>query len=133
VKCRVVTSSAIAQLVVYLWCSRHMFHSQVSFFSFLFFFNYYVCHGCGGHQILFIFNSLHLFIFFLPLFTFENDRSAVGFSTRLKLNYCNVIPFRNVNLTNSYLILTQRFVLSFTAAESPTKFLCVIVWKIPLC
>jgi hypothetical protein len=27
------------------------------------------------------FNSLHLFIFFLPLFTFKNERSAVGFST----------------------------------------------------
>jgi hypothetical protein len=28
-----------------------------------------------------LFNSLHLFIFFLPLFTFENVRSAVGSST----------------------------------------------------
>jgi hypothetical protein len=26
------------------------------------------------------FKSLHLFIFFLPLFTFENKRSAAGFS-----------------------------------------------------
>jgi hypothetical protein len=26
------------------------------------------------------FKSLHVFIFFLPLFTFENERSAVDFS-----------------------------------------------------
>lgn len=45
------------------------------------FLNCHVCHGNRGRQISFIFKSLHLFFSFLILFTFENNRSAVGFST----------------------------------------------------
>jgi hypothetical protein len=45
------------------------------------------------------FKSLHLFIFFFPLTTFENKRSAVDFSMCYdKLNYYYVTPFHNVSL-----------------------------------
>jgi hypothetical protein len=48
--------------------------------KYILFFNYHENCGCGGCQISFIFKSLHLIIFFLPIFTLKNDRSAVGFS-----------------------------------------------------
>jgi hypothetical protein len=69
VKCHIVTSLAIAQAVAFLVIlrpTRVLFQSKFSF-SF--------------------FNYLHLFILFLPLFTFENDRRAVGFSTCCDRNY----------------------------------------------
>jgi hypothetical protein len=39
------------------------------------------------------------FIFFLPLFTFENDRNAVGFSTCYDRNCYRVIYVQNISLT----------------------------------
>jgi hypothetical protein len=62
---------------VCLRCGRPGFDSQWGDF-----FNHHVCNGFGDRTVSFIFfYSLHLFIFFLPLFTFENERRKVGFST----------------------------------------------------
>jgi hypothetical protein len=65
VNCDIIMLSAIAQVVECLLMVLKNFH-------------YHVYYGYGDHQISF--KSLHLFITFLPSFTFENDRRASGFS-----------------------------------------------------
>jgi hypothetical protein len=64
--------SAIVQLAMCLpRCRRLGFDSQWSDL-----FNHHVYNDFGGRKIYFYFNSLHLFILFLPLCTFENERSV---------------------------------------------------------
>jgi hypothetical protein len=48
-----------------------------------YFFNYRIYHGHGGHQISFISKSLHLSIYFLPLFTFKKTTGAQLVSQRV--------------------------------------------------
>jgi hypothetical protein len=79
---------------------------------------------------LFLILCIYLFFFFLYSHLKMTGAQLISrVMTKIKLLlfffYCcyKVITFQDVsdNLTNSFNILTQRFVLSFMAAESPTK------------
>jgi hypothetical protein len=101
-----------------------------------FFFNH-VYNGYGDHNISFSFKFLHFFRFLSSFAHIPEREGAVGFSTcyggncLLLRNICSQCLI--VNLTTGFHILVQMFVYSCTTEESITKFVCAIVWKIPLC
>jgi hypothetical protein len=97
-----------------------MFHSKVDFL------NYLVCYGCGGCRISFIFKPLHLFSFIL-----YSHLKTTGIELVLKhvITVIKLLFLQNIfseylidHLTNSFHILTQRFVLFFNSVRARHKF-----------